>query len=144
VPVAQISLQPQLGAAHALAVGRLLAPLTREGVLIIGSGHLTHNLQEWFEQARRQQMQSRDAAPADYVLEFRAAVDRAVRSDDAEALAGWPQFPHARRAHPSDEHFLPLLIARAAAGPQAEVERIESGFDGGVLANDLYLFTSRQ
>jgi len=144
VPAAQISVQPSLGADHHLRVGAALAPLTREGALIIGSGHMTHNLREWITDARRRGSMSIDERePEQYVREFSMWVDRALRSDDRAALAGWlEQAPHARRAHPTPEHFLPLMVAFGAAGPGPVVEHIDAGVDSGVLAMDAYLFQS--
>lgn len=144
IPVAQISLQPSLDAAHHLRLGAALAPLVQEGVLVLGSGHLTHNLREWVAHARRQGLQPEDAPAAPYVEAFRHWIDRALRDGDGEALAAWRErAPHARRAHPSDEHFLPLPLAFAAAGPAPGVERIDAGVDAGVLALDAYLFWPR-
>lgn len=144
VPVTQISLQPQLPAAHSLTVGRLLAPLVDDGVLIIGSGHLTHNLHEWAAAAPRKSSHLAESGYAPYVERFRAWVDAALREDDTARIAKWTeQAPHARRAHPTDEHFLPLPLAFGAAGPSPRVERIELGADSGVLAMDAYLFISR-
>ena len=141
VPVLQISLQTQLGAAHHLRLGEILAPLRDEGVLIVGSGHLTHNLQEWISVARRHRMQPIETTTAPYVREFGDWIDRVLRSDDRASLARWLEAaPQARRAHPSDEHFLPLPLAFAAAGPAPRVERIELGVDSGVLAMDAYRF----
>ncbi len=144
VPVAQVSVQPSLDAAHHLRLGAALAPLAHEGVLVVGSGHLTHNLQEWIAHVRRHGMQPGDTPAAPYVEEFRRWVDRALRDDDRGALAAWRErAPHALRAHPSDEHFVPLPIAFAAAGPAPRVERIDAGVDAGVLAMDAYLFWPR-
>jgi 4,5-DOPA dioxygenase extradiol len=141
VPVAQVSVQPSLDAAHHLRLGAALAPLAREGVLVVGSGHMTHNLREWIAYARRHGMQPGDTPAAPYVDEFRSWIDRALREDDRGALAAWRErAPHALRAHPSDEHFLPLPLAFAAAGPAPRVERIDAGVDAGVLAMDTYLF----
>ena len=141
VPVVQVSLQPKLGAAHHLRLGEILAPLRDEGVLIVGSGHLTHNLREWIAFARRHGMQPAESEAEPYVREFSQWVEDALRSDDRDGIAQWlQQAPHARRAHPTDEHFLPLPFAFAAAGPAPRVERIELGVDSGVLAMDAYVF----
>jgi len=141
VQVVQISLQPQLGAAHHLRLGEILAPLREEGVLIVGSGHMTHNLREWLAFARRHHMQPTDAGAEPYVREFSEWVDDALRRDDRDRLARWiEQAPHARRAHPTDEHFLPLPFAFGAAGPAPRVERLDLGVDSGVLGMGAYAF----
>ena len=144
IPVVQISVQPTLDAAHHLRVGRALAPLPHEDILVIGSGHMTHNLREWMQHARTRGMQVTKTDTAPYVDEFRVWIDAALRSDDPSALASWQdRAPHATRAHPSDEHFLPLPVAYAAAGPSPDVEHIDAGVDAGVLAMDAYLFHPR-
>ena len=145
VPVAQVSIQPSLGADHHLRVGAALAPLVSEGVLLIGSGHLTHNLREWITDARRRgSMAIDEREPEQYVREFTAWVDHALRTDDRAALAAWlERAPHARRAHPTPEHFLPLPFAFGAAGANPKVEHIDAGVDSGVLAMDAYLFWQR-
>lgn len=140
VPVVQVSLQTRLGAAHHLRLGEVLAPLRDDGVLIVGSGHMTHNLREWIGFARRHGMQPAQTDPEPYVREFRNWVDDALRRCDRDGLSRWLEFaPHARRAHPSDEHFLPLPFAFGAAGPLPRVERIDLGVDSGVLAMDAYV-----
>lgn len=144
VPVVQLSVQPALGAAHHLALGAALAPLTGAGVLVMGSGHMTHNLREWIQHARSHGMRAADTPAAPYVQAFRDWIARALLTDDRAALASWKTAaPHAARAHPSDEHFLPLPLAYAAAGPAPAVERIDAGVDAGVLAMDAYLFRPR-
>ena len=142
VPVAQISIQPSLDATHHLHVGAALAPLASEGVLVLASGHMTHNLREWITDARRRGTMSIDErAPETYVREFTAWVDDALRRDDRAALSHWAESaPHALRAHPTPEHFLPLMIAVGAAGLAPRVEHIDAGVDSGVLAMDAYLF----
>lgn len=143
MPVAQVSIQPTLGGAHHLALGEALAPLAHEGVLILGSGSLTHNLRDWAAVARRNGMRPVETAAAPYVEEFVAWVDAALRSDDRDALGQWTErAPHALRAHPTPEHFLPLHVAFAAAGPSAQVERLDLGIDSGVLSMDAYVFTA--
>jgi 4,5-DOPA dioxygenase extradiol len=146
VPVAQISIQPSLDAAHHLRVGAALAPLIDDGVLVLASGHMTHNLREWIADARRRgSMTIDDREPEAYVRAFTAWVDDALQRDDRPALARWAELaPHALRAHPTPEHFLPLMIALGAAGSAPRVERIDAGVDSGVLAMDAYLFWPRR
>ncbi len=141
VPVVQISLQTQLGAAHHLQLGEILAPLRAEGVLIVGSGHMTHNLHEWIAFARKHRMQPTEVDTAPYVRQFRDWIDGRLRDGDRASLARWQELaPQARRAHPTDEHFLPLPFAYAAAGPAPRIEHLDLGVDSGVLAMDAYLF----
>ncbi|MGB2818931.1 MAG: class III extradiol ring-cleavage dioxygenase [Burkholderiaceae bacterium] len=146
VPVSQISIQPSLDAAHHLRVGEALAPLVDDGVLVLASGHMTHNLREWIAEARqRGSMSVHESEPETYVREFTGWVDDALERDDREALARWAErAPHASRAHPTPEHFLPLMIAVGAAGFAPRVEHIDAGVDSGVLAMDAYLFWPRK
>lgn len=145
LPVAQISIQPSLDAAHHLALGAALAPLVQDGVLVIGSGHMTHNLGEWISDARRRGSMSPVATEAaEYVEQFRGWVDTALARGDRAALTRWRELaPHAARAHPTSEHFLPLFVALGAAGAQARVEHLDAGVESGVLAMDAYLFWSQ-
>ena len=135
VPVVQLSVQPDRGAAHHLALGRALAPLAEQGVLIVGSGHATHNLRDWMAQMRR------PAGELPYVAGFAEWLAARLQANDAEALVAWKERgPEAARAHPSDEHYLPLLIAFGAAGDAPRVERFHRGIVGGALAMDAYRF----
>jgi 4,5-DOPA dioxygenase extradiol len=143
VPVIPLSVQPHRPAAETLALGAALAELPGEGILVIGSGHLTHNLGEWIGHVARHGLQPDEAVPvAPYVQDFRAWIDTALTAGDSSALAQWTEAPGALRAHPTPEHFLPLLVAWAAAGAHARPERLEAGIDAGVLAMDAYLFHS--
>jgi 4,5-DOPA dioxygenase extradiol len=132
IPVAQLSVQPELGPRHHLAVGRALRNLAEEGVLIIGSGHMTHNLRDWARGA---------AAPAQYALEFQEWVKERIEKKELDALADYRSLsPHGARAHPSEEHFLPLFVALGAAREQAKPERIFGAIESGALAMDAYVF----
>jgi len=134
IPVVQLSLQPELGPAHHLRLGRALAPLAGDGVLIIGSGHTTHNLRDWMTNPRREE-------PLRYVQAFAQWLnDRLDTHDEAALLAYRDRAPDAVRAHPTEEHFLPLFVAWGAAGTDAHAERVVSGFEAGALAMDSYLF----
>lgn len=134
VPVLQLSLQPALGTAHHLALGRALAPLASEGVLIVGSGHATHNLRDW--------IQHRSASgPLPYVTAFTEWLATRIDERDTQALVEYRErAPDAVRAHPTEEHYLPLLVALGAAAPDARVERVARGYEGAALAMDGWLF----
>jgi len=132
VPVVQLSIQPELGPAHHLAVGKSIGKLAADGVLIIGSGHMTHNLRDWSRGA---------GTPAPYAREFQAWVKERIDNNDLEALADYRRLaPGGVRAHPTDEHFLPLFIALGAAQKQAKPERVFDAIEAGVLAMDAYVF----
>jgi 4,5-DOPA dioxygenase extradiol len=134
VPIVQLSVQPALGPAHHVRLGQALRPLTDEGVLIIGSGHTTHNLRDWMSNPRRQE-------PLRYAQEFATWLAAALAARDTEALLAYRErAPEAARAHPSEEHFLPLFIAWGAAEASARAERFAEGFESGALAMDSYLF----
>ncbi len=143
VPVVQLSVQPALGPRHHYELGRALRPLRDEGVLIVGSGHLTHNLREWMSGARAGRSAG-DAPPAiaPYALEFQAWIYQHLLAGDNAALFDYrQQAPHAVRAHPREEHFLPFFTALGAAGERPNVERVFAGFEGNALAMDAYRFT---
>jgi 4,5-DOPA dioxygenase extradiol len=132
VPVVQISVQPALGPGHHFNLGKAVRPLADEGVLIIGSGHLTHNLRDW---ARGQ------GAPAPYAREFQDWVKRKLEEGDIDSLVDYrSQSPHGVRAHPTDEHFLPFFFALGAAPVDTKPERVYDAIDAGVLAMDAYVF----
>jgi 4,5-DOPA dioxygenase extradiol len=134
VPVLQLSVQPARGARHHLALGEALAELPSNGVLVVGSGHATHNLRDWM-------MHRRAPSPLPYVAAFADWLAQRLADDDREALAHWHErAPAAERAHPSDEHFLPVLVALAAAGPQPRVTRVHRDVVDGALAMDAYRF----
>lgn len=132
VPVFQVSLPVSMDAALAYRFGRALAPLTGEGVLIVGSGSLTHNLYE---------VRLGDSRAEAYAAEFAHWVRDAVRAGDHERLIkALAIAPHARRAHPTAEHYLPLLVAAGAAREAQAVGVIEGGIAHGVLSMDSFVF----
>jgi 4,5-DOPA dioxygenase extradiol len=131
VPVVQISVQPALGPRHHLAVGRSLKKLLEENVLIIGSGHMTHNLRDWMRG---------NGAPQPYAKEFSDWVQQKIVEKDMDALVDYrSRNPNGARAHPTDEHFLPLFIALGAAPGKSSPERVYEAIDSGVLAMDAYV-----
>ena len=134
VPVVQLSVQTAMNPRHHVEVGRALAPLTKQGVLIVGSGHLTHNLRDW--------MHSRgQTAHAPYAQKFQRWVFDRLAAHDIDALTRYRhEAPDAARAHPTEEHFMPLFVALGAAGEAAEPSRVFDGFEGTALAMDAYRF----
>mgnify|MGYP001556296281 FL=1 len=134
IPVVPVSTQPNLGPAHQLALGRALAPLREQGVLLVGSGSITHNLHDL-----RAGYSAEREAP--YVRPFIQWIERKLASGDVEALLDYRrQAPFAQHAHPTDEHLLPLFFALGAAGDGARAQRIDAGIDMGFLAMDIYRF----
>ena len=110
IPVVALGIAPRRDAAWHVALGRVLAPLREEGVLVLGSGALTHNLYEVAPPA------GHDEAPA-WVDAFADWVGERLADGDEAALVDWrAQGPHAADNHPSPEHLLPLFVALGAAG----------------------------
>jgi 4,5-DOPA dioxygenase extradiol len=136
VPVVQLSVQPGLDAAHHLQMGRALQPLVKSDVLVIGSGHVTHNLRDWM--TSRETMQ-----PLPYVAAFADWLERTLASNDVDGLVQYREHaPGAARAHPTEEHFLPLYVALGAAGSVVRSSRIYRGMEGAALSMDAYRFDS--
>lgn len=108
LPVVQLSLREGLDPAEHLRLGRALAPLRDEGVLILGSGMSFHDVR-----ALMRGDSARDAQVFDDWLTA-AAVDAPDRRD--AALVDWQRAPGARAAHPREEHLLPMMVAAGAAG----------------------------
>jgi 4,5-DOPA dioxygenase extradiol len=108
IPVLQLSLASRLAGAELLKIGAALAPLRTEGVLILGSGSLTHNL-------RLSRYEDPDPPPA-WAVEFDQWVESVLTRWDIDALADYRRrSPALHVAHPTEEHFLPLLVAAGAA-----------------------------
>ena len=137
IPVVQLSIQTELGPGHHLRVGRALQPLAADDVLILASGHTTHNLRDWM-------MNRRGGEPLSYAQEFSTWLHDALASREMEALVAYRErAPGAQRAHPTEEHFLPIFIAIGAAGEDATPEPLLRAFEGSALAMDSYLFRPR-
>jgi aromatic ring-opening dioxygenase catalytic subunit (LigB family) len=108
IPIAQLSLRSDMDPAAHIAIGRALAPLRDEGVLIIGSGMSYHNLREFFRAGKG------DADAAAFDAWLADAVTDPLRRD--ERLADWRAAPSAKACHPEPEHLLPLHVVAGAAG----------------------------
>jgi 4,5-DOPA dioxygenase extradiol len=130
IPAVQLSVQSHKGAAHHMALGRSIAKLREDNVLLLGSGGFVHNLR-------------RIAAPGapepDWSREFSDWTHERLVVGDAAALADYrAQAPHAALAHPTEEHFMPLFVAMGAGG---SAERLHSSATFGSLRMDAYSFS---
>ena len=135
IPVIPLSVQSHGGPLQAYELGRALAPLTQRGFLVIGSGSITHNLRD-FQVA----CQSSGDTP-EYVHAFADWVAERLHDNDVHALIDYRrQAPSAARAHPSEEHLLPLFVALGAASDAPHVDRFHAGVDDYVIAMDAYTF----
>lgn len=131
VPVVQVSLPHDIDATGALRLGQALAPLRESGVLVIGSGSLTHNLYEF-----RQSIDD-----PEYAQSFADWIADAVARGDVESLLQYRErAPQAARAHPTEEHFLPLLVAIGARVAGEPGRSVEGGMTYGVLSMDSFGF----
>lgn len=124
VPVVQLSIDLRLAPAEHLAIGRALAPLREQGVLILASGNLVHNLPHAFGAAR-----GGDAATPPWAVEFDTDLARALEQHDDERLVRAPATPAGRTSHPTPDHYLPLLYAAGAASASDPVHFPITGFD---------------
>jgi len=134
IPVLELSVQPQLGPAHHLRLGSALAPLRQDGVLIIGSGSLTHDLSEF----RGQGVNAPAPAWVDGFADWFSARLREGRID--ELLDYRRQAPYARKNHPTEEHLLPLFVALGAGGEEARCEPLHVSVMHAILRMDVYAF----
>lgn len=135
IPVTQLALVHGASPAAHLALGAALQALRDEGVLVIGSGSLTHNLYEFRGQGI--------AAPVPaWVSEFGDWMQAMLTQNRRPALLDYRlQAPHAVRNHPTEEHLLPLYVAMGAGGDAAQARRLHASYEYGVLAMDVYAFS---
>ncbi|HET8996395.1 MAG TPA: class III extradiol ring-cleavage dioxygenase [Acetobacteraceae bacterium] len=133
IPVLQLSVQTALGPRHALAVGRALAPLREQGVLILGSGSFTHDL-------RRFRGQPVNAPESADVAAFSCWMDAAIGRADTEAQLDYrARAPGARDEHPTEEHILPLFTVMGAGG-DGTARHLHHSTEHAILRMDAYGF----
>jgi 4,5-DOPA dioxygenase extradiol len=134
VPVMQVSLVRGASPAAHHKLGEALAQLRHEGVLVIGSGSMTHNLYEF-------RGQPVDAPAPPWVSQFERWMRERLEANDHAALLDYRErAPSAVENHPSEEHLLPLFVAMGAAGAGAKAQLLHSSFEHAVLAMDAYAF----
>jgi 4,5-DOPA dioxygenase extradiol len=138
IPVLPVAWPPNATPAKLLALGAALAPLADEGVLVVGSGSITHNLQMVFGSGGMPPIDAPEIAES---AAFRHWVQQRATTGDWAALLDYrARAPHAALMHPSDEHWLPFYPAAGAAGPLPVGVRLHESVDFGCLAMDAYAF----
>ena len=134
VPTLQLSIQPQLGPAHHVAVGRALAPLREANVLVLASGGAVHNLRalRW----------NRSGSPESWAQDFDDWLMQKIEGGALHDLVAYrTQAPGGVQSHPRDEHLLPLYVALGAGGDNAIGKRIHYGFEHGSLGMAAFSFS---
>ena len=136
VPVTQLSIQPQLDPRYHFRVGRALAPLRDEGVLLLATGSITHNLSKL----------TFGGAPPDWARQFDEWLFRKITGGEYDELFDYRRLaPNAQVAHPTDEHLLPLFVA-LGAGSGVDVSgggrALHRGWTVGSLSMAAYSFGS--
>lgn len=135
IPVLQLSLQTQRGADYHYRLGQVLAPLLAQNILVVGSGAVTHNLHDWMLAMRGNQ------TALDYVPAFQQWVYAMLCDGNIDALLSYREVSeYGARAHPSEEHLLPLFVALGAAGENAQITREYDSIANGALGMDAYRF----
>jgi 4,5-DOPA dioxygenase extradiol len=129
IPVLQVSIDRRLAPAEHLAIGRALAPLRDEGVLLLGSGNVTHNLRHAFRA-----MQSGDRTTPDWAASFDRDLTTALEQRDHRFLEQALERADGRMSHPTPDHWLPLLYVAGASDERDRVSFPITGFDLGSLS----------
>jgi 4,5-DOPA dioxygenase extradiol len=134
IPVLQLSIQPQLGPAHHVSVGRALASLRDDDVLILASGGAVHNL--------RALAWNRQGTPEAWACDFDEWLARSIEGAAVDDLVAYRErAPGALQAHPRDEHLMPIFVAVGAAQKRAKGKRIYQGFEHGSLSMAAFSFS---
>ncbi|KAK7314857.1 hypothetical protein VNO77_33385 [Canavalia gladiata] len=134
IPVCQLSVQSHQDGTHHYNLGKALAPLKDEGVLIMGSGSAVHNLRA---------IDPHTTAVSPWALEFDNWLKEALLEGRYEDVNHYEQkAPHAKKAHPWPDHFYPLHVAIGAAGENAKAKLIHTSIEFGSLSYASYQFTS--
>jgi 4,5-DOPA dioxygenase extradiol len=135
IPVVQLSVQSHLGPEYHLQLGRLLAPLREEGVLVIGSGSFTHDLSSFRE------YRNAIATPEpEWVASFADWMTEKLEAGRADDLIAYrSRAPNAARNHPTEEHLLPLFVAMGAGGV-APARHLHASATYAILRMDVFAF----
>jgi 4,5-DOPA dioxygenase extradiol len=134
IPVTQLSLQSEQTPAWHFVLGQALKPLREQGVLIIASGSITHNLLALF-------VHPQDESVPLWVTGFCVWMAEKISAGDIDALLDYrSRAPHAVQNHPTDEHLLPLFVALGAADKIEHATHLNQVMTYGILAMDAWRF----
>jgi len=134
IPVVQVSLDPRRGPRYHYELGAQLASLRAKGVLIVGSGGITHNL------GRLDWGGGQGTAP-EWAATFNEWVAEMISKAQVDDLLHYRELgPNAAQNHPTEEHFLPLLCVLGAANEQDLPTRVHHSYTFGSLSMDAYQF----
>ncbi|GHB26972.1 dioxygenase [Pseudovibrio japonicus] len=133
IPVVQVSLPRSYGSEESYNLGRALAPLAEQGILVIGSGALTHNFDEV----------SKTGEVPDWALEFDHWISGLAQQGETCALLSSGNHRYYQKALPTDEHFLPFLVAYGAAGENAFSEKLHESFTYRSISMSAFRFHSK-
>ncbi len=137
VPIVPVSMQMRAGPAQAYRVGQALAELAEQGVLIVASGNLTHNLHDW------QLANALGGQTPAYVQRFTDWLEAHLTAQNWPDLLNYRRLnPDGAQAHPSEDHLLPLFVALGAAGPASKPQAFYRGINNHVIAMDGYAFSA--
>jgi len=135
IPVVQLSMDQRIPLADHLEIGRKLAPLRDEGVLIMGSGNITHNLRHAMASYQRG-----ESSTPDWAIRFDADVARSAEKHDTDFLIRAVENDDGRMAHPTLDHYLPLLYVAGASGDGDIIRFPITGFDLSSLSMRAIVF----
>lgn len=137
IPVLPLAWVPTMPPAQQFALGEALAELRQQGVLVMGSGSITHNLRRLFGTQRP----ALDAPEVADSAAFRRWMHERSAERDWDALFAYrAQAPYAQEMHPTDEHLLPWYVAAGAGGRDAAPKRLHEAVTYGSLGMDVYAF----
>ncbi len=140
VPIVPVAFVPSQPPAAQFALGEALAPLRNEGVLVLGTGSITHNLRRVFADGLRGNPDKPEIAES---AAFRGWMQAKSEARDWTALMDYRRLaPHAVDMHPTDEHLLPWFVAAGAGGRDNAAIRLHDSVTFGVLGMDVYAFGS--
>jgi 4,5-DOPA dioxygenase extradiol len=139
IPIVPLAFVPSDSPAKQFALGEALASLTAEGVLVLGSGSITHNLRRIFSGGGLHPDQAQPEIPESAA--FRGWIAERARALDWDALFAYrTRAPHAVDMHPTDEHLLPWYVAAGAGGRTTSALRVHDSVTMGSLGMDAYAF----